>query len=71
MFATHGHTYNSENLPPLNNGDILLHGHTHIPIIMDMGIYTYINPGSISIPKNGSDNSYLIMDNGKFEFYRL
>ena len=71
MFATHGHTYNSENLPPLNNGDILLHGHTHIPIIMDMGIYTYINPGSISIPKNGSDNSYLIMDNGKFEFHRL
>ena len=71
IFATHGHTYNCDNLPPLNTGDILLHGHTHIPIIKDMGTYTYVNPGSVSIPKENSDNSYLIMENGEFKFYSI
>lgn len=71
IFATHGHTHNCDNLPPLNKGDILLHGHTHIPALKDMGSYTYINPGSVSIPKEGSDHSYLIMDNGEFRFFSL
>lgn len=71
IFATHGHVYNCNNLPPLNMGDILLHGHTHIPIIKDMGSYTYVNPGSVSIPKEDSDHSYLIMKNGEFKFYKL
>lgn len=71
IFATHGHTHNCDNLPPLNKGDILLHGHTHIPALKDMGSYTYINPGSVSIPKEGSDHSYLIMDNGEFSFFSL
>ena len=71
IFATHGHTHNCDNLPPLNKGDILLHGHTHIPVLKDMGSYTYINPGSVSIPKEGSDHSYLIMDNGEFSFFSL
>lgn len=71
IFATHGHVYNCNNLPPLNMEDILLHGHTHIPIIKDMGSYTYVNPGSVSIPKEDSDHSYLIMENGEFKFYKL
>lgn len=71
VFATHGHTYNCNNLPPLREGDILLHGHTHIPVIKNMGRYTYVNPGSVSIPKDGSDHSYLIMENGEFKFYTL
>ena len=71
IFATHGHTHNCDNLPPLNKGDILLHGHTHIPVLKDMGSYTYINPGSVSIPKEGSDHSYMIMDNGEFSFFSL
>ena len=71
IFATHGHKFNCENLPPLNKGDILLNGHTHIPAIDNNGDYTYINPGSVSIPKNGSDHSYLIMENGEFEFYAI
>ena len=71
IFATHGHTHNCDNLPPLNKGDILLHGHTHIPALKDMGSYKYINPGSVSIPKEGSDHSYMIMDNGEFSFFSL
>ncbi|MGN0453064.1 MAG: phosphodiesterase [Ruminococcus sp.] len=68
IFATHGHKYNSENLPPINNGDILLHGHTHIPKCEAKDKYTYMNPGSVSIPKEGSHHGYLIIDNGNFEW---
>ena len=51
-----------------SNPDILLHGHTHVPVIKDCGDYTYINPGSVSIPKENSAHSYLILENGKFTF---
>lgn len=71
IFVTHGHVYNPDNPPPLSKGDILLNGHTHIPALEDMGDYTYINPGSVSIPKNGSEHSYIIMENGKFKFHTL
>ena len=29
FYATHGHVYNENNLPPFREGDILIHGHTH------------------------------------------
>lgn len=64
IFATHGHVYNPQNLPMLKKGDILLNGHTHIPANEDMGDYVYMNPGSISIPKNGSAHGYMIYENG-------
>lgn len=65
IFATHGHVHNPKNLPLLKEGDILLNGHTHIPANQDMGSYTYMNPGSVSIPKEGSAHGYMIYD-GKF-----
>lgn len=71
IFATHGHKFNCDNLPPLGRGDILLHGHTHVPVIKDYGNFTYVNPGSVSIPKEGSAHSYLIFENGKFAFGEL
>ena len=30
IYATHGHIYNEKNLPPMKEGDVLLHGHTHV-----------------------------------------
>lgn len=72
MFLTHGETYNTSNLPPINNFDILIHGHTHIPALCDLGNNKYyINPGSVSIPKGDSTNSYIIYENGKFEWYDI
>ena len=71
IFATHGHKFNCETLPPLGRGDILLHGHTHVPVIKEYGDFTYINPGSVSIPKEGSAHSYLVFENGKFAFGEL
>ena len=46
----------------LKDGDILLNGHTHIPANQNMGTYTYMNPGSVSIPKEGSVHGYMIFD---------
>ena len=64
VFATHGHVWNEQHLPPLKQGDILLHGHTHIPAHCVREGYTYLNPGSVSIPKAGSPRSYMILENG-------
>ena len=66
VFATHGHHFNEEQLPPLHPGDILLHGHTHVPVCREHGDYVYMNPGSVSIPKEGSWHGYMTMEDGLF-----
>lgn len=66
IYATHGHNYNEQNLPPLHNGDILLHGHTHIPKCTEHENYTYMNPGSVSIPKEDSWRGYIIYEKETF-----
>jgi putative phosphoesterase len=71
VFATHGHLYNLENLPPLRKGEILLHGHTHVPACNEHETYTYINPGSVSIPKENSHHGYMILENGTFTWKNL
>ncbi|MDO4731327.1 MAG: phosphodiesterase [Clostridia bacterium] len=64
FFATHGHKYNIDNLPPLKNGTVFLSGHTHIPSCKSEKGYVFINPGSVSIPKGLSQNQYMIIDKG-------
>ncbi len=71
IFATHGHNIGSHNPPPLCQGDILLHGHTHIPACEQLPGFLYINPGSVSIPKAGSPNSYLILDDNRLDWKTL
>ena len=66
LFATHGHRYNRQNLPPMGTGEILLHGHTHIPENGVCGEIRILNPGSVSIPKMGSAHSYMVYENGTF-----
>lgn len=66
IYATHGHNYNEQKLPPLHDGDILLHGHTHIPKCVEHENYVCMNPGSVSIPKDGSWHGYMMYDNGMF-----
>lgn len=66
-FITHGHNFNISNPPMLKKGDLLIHGHTHIQAMEKQPEgYIYINPGSVSIPKNGNKNSYMIYENSKF-----
>ena len=70
VFVTHGHVYNTGNMPPLGTGDIILHGHTHVPAWEPFGDDNYyLNPGSVSIPKEGSPRGYMIMsDEGDADF---
>ncbi|MDO4962388.1 MAG: phosphodiesterase [Eubacteriales bacterium] len=62
IFATHGHVYNEDNAPKLHKGDILLHGHTHVPKCVEHENYIYMNPGSVSLPKEDSWHGYMIID---------
>ena len=72
IYATHGHVYNTAHLPPLCPGDILLHGHTHVPAWEPFGENNlYLNPGSVSIPKNGSAHGYMTLEDGVFEWKTL
>lgn len=75
IFATHGHVFNEKHLPPLKDGDVLLHGHTHVPradhIAEDGRAYWILNPGSTSIPKGGSEPSYAILEDGIFTVKKL
>ena len=66
IYATHGHHFHMNQLPPLQPGDILLHGHTHIPAWEPFGDGNlYLNPGSVSIPKAESEHSYMLLQDGK------
>ena len=71
VFITHGHKYNTANPPALKKGDILLHGHTHIPVCEECGDFTYINPGSVSIPKENSWHGYMTFEDGVFTWKDL
>ena len=71
VFATHGHRFNRDNLPPMGMGEILLHGHTHIPENGTCGDLRILNPGSVSIPKAGSAHGYMIYENGTFAWKTL
>ena len=72
VYATHGHSYNTKNPPPLMPGDILLHGHTHVPAWQEFGEGNlYLNPGSLSIPKENSPHSYMTLEEGLFRWKEL
>lgn len=76
IFATHGHVFHPSHLPSLKDGDILLNGHTHVPacetVIGTEGEkYRYLNPGSVSIPKENSEHSYMVFEDGKFIWKNL
>lgn len=69
FYATHGHVYNQENLPPMKAGDILIHGHTHLPEAGRRGDGFLLNPGSTSIPKGGNPATYAVLDGAMFRIY--
>ncbi|MNC18392.1 Phosphodiesterase YfcE [compost metagenome] len=66
IYATHGHGFSIDNLPPLAPGDVFIQGHTHLPVADVKEGITVLNPGSISLPKENNPNSYGILENGEF-----
>mgnify|MGYP000091943359 FL=1 len=66
FYATHGHVYNENNLPPFREGDILIHGHTHVLKAEQREGYILLNPGSVSIPKEGNPPTYAVLEDKVF-----
>lgn len=71
IYGTHGHIYNLQNPPPLAPGDVLLCGHTHIPANQEQDGLLYLNPGSVSIPKENSPRGYMTLEEGLFQWKEL
>jgi len=61
-FVTHGHLFTGDKHPPLLAGDIFISGHTHVPVLEEKDGLFFLNPGSPSIPKEGSAPCYGIVD---------
>lgn len=68
IYMLHGH----KNLDiPVMPGDILLCGHTHVPAVRKDGDHYDVNPGSVSIPKEGSCHGYMILENRQLRHISL
>lgn len=68
LYLTHGHHASPDKLPDLPEGSIFLSGHTHVKIDEIRNGIRCLNPGSMSIPKDGS-HSCLLYEDGKFIFH--
>ena len=66
VFLTHGHVYNRDNLGKLQPGDVLIHGHLHVPRYEEVNGVLVLSPGSVSIPKLWSTHSYLLYEKTHF-----
>lgn len=66
IFATHGHLFGEENPPKFEGDFVLLCGHTHVPKCVEYEGFVYMNPGSMSLPKQNSYHGYLIYEDGFF-----
>jgi len=83
IFATHGHVYSpldadggkcvveGSKLPHLEGINTLFYGHTHIQVLRRQNGLTICNPGSVSIPKNGSPAGYAVCDDGEVSVHEL
>ena len=64
FMATHGHLYDESFLPDGPRPDVLLLGHTHVPRCEEINGILCCNPGSVSLPRGGSRQSYMTMEGG-------
>lgn len=71
MYLSHGHIYNPLNLPPCESKFVLINGHTHIYAAEKHDWGVYLNPGSVSIPKNQNPPTYMIYEDGEFSIKEL
>ena len=72
IFCSHGHVHSKSNPPALASGDVLVNGHFHVPTVETFGNNNlYVNCGSVSIPKEQSPHSYLVLQDGLFTWKDL
>ena len=67
IYATHGH----HDFPALQTGDVSVSGHTHVPVDYEKEGVRYINPGSVSIPKEDSWHGYIVLESDTFTWKNL
>ncbi|MCH3910152.1 MAG: phosphodiesterase [Bacilli bacterium] len=60
----HGDDFSLRNLKK-EKGHILLSGHTHIYVLKEEDGIVYLNPGSISFPKNMNPPSFALIEDGE------
>jgi uncharacterized protein len=83
IFASHGHIYSpadeqgiplvpESRQPPLSGTALELFGHIHIQMLFknSSGI-TVCNPGSVSLPKNGSQAGFAVYENKQIALYSM
>ena len=67
VFATHGHHHNTATPPALRDGELLLHGHTHVLKCEEFGNKNYyLNPGSAALPKENNPRTYMVYESRTF-----
>lgn len=71
IFLTHGHKYNIDSLPNVKAGTYLIYGHTHVPLNKEQDGVICLNPGSVSIPKSGSQRGYMTLETAGFTWKNL
>lgn len=71
IYMSHGHIFNPDNLPLMNDGDIFIFGHIHVPKMYEQQNKFILNPGSISLPKENSANSYGILEDKNFKLFDI
>lgn len=67
IYLFHGESIENDNFDVTSfaknhNVRIILHGHTHIPKIEEKEGIIIANPGSLSLPKGGFPQTYMIID---------
>ncbi len=69
IFATHGHVYAKDHLPDLPNNAVFLQGHTHVFEAYEASGILILNPGSVSLPKQGNPKTYGLLDKSGFQVF--
>jgi len=70
IYMTHGHFINPEH--PLNvSSGVVLYGHTHIYKKTLVDSVLYLNPGSMTLPKEGTSRSYGEIVDSTFRVFDL
>lgn len=64
--VTHGHIFDEDHMIPHTPGTVLLHGHTHLKITEKRDDFYYLNPGSVSLPKDDAVCSFMVYEDGVF-----
>lgn len=71
IYLTHGHHITDATYAQIGAGNVLLSGHTHVPLCETVDGVLHLNPGSAAIPKEGSVKSYMTFEDGVFYWKNL